>query len=232
MRSASRYAVYYAPPASSPLADFAAAWLGWDPVAGRSVAHPKAPPLTGSEVASVTEMPRRYGFHGTLKAPFRLADGRGYDDLVAAVAGLAATRGPITLPGLALTRLGRFIALTPAGDQTALADFAEALVVGLDPLRAPLDDAELERRRKSGLTPRQDELLRLWGYPYALDEFQFHLTLTGALAPEYRARALAALRPLVAAFEAESLVIAEVCLFADPGAGENFRLIERVPLTG
>ena len=232
MRSASRYAVFYAPPEASPLERFATAWLGWDPAAGRLVDHPDAPPLSSHDRARMTETPRRYGFHGTLKAPFRLAAGITYDDLVSAVAGLAATLRPITLPGLTLTRLGRFIALTPAGDQTPLAHLAETLVVGLDPLSAPLDDAELERRRKSGLTPRQDELLRFWGYPYALEEFQFHLTLTGALPREDGARAMAALRPLVAVFEAKPLVIEEVCLFADPGEGANFRLVERVPLTG
>jgi len=232
MRSARRYAVYYAPPKAGPLERFAAAWLGWDPVGGQPVVHPDAPPLTGPEIARVTETPRRYGFHGTLKAPFRLADGIRYDDLVAAVAALAASLGPLTLPGLTLTRLGRFIALTPTGDQTALSQLAETLVVGLDRLRAPLDDTELARRRKSGLTPRQDELLSRWGYPYAMEEFQFHLTLTGALPPEDGARAMEALRPLVAAFEAEPFVIGELCLFAEPGEGENFRLVERVSLAG
>ena len=232
MHAADRYAVYYAPPEASPLAEFANAWLGWEPAEGRTVAHPDAPPLTGEEVARVTETPRRYGFHGTLKAPFRLADGVGYDDLVSTVAGLASAMRPASLPGLALTRLGRFIALTPAGDQTALAHLAERFVVELDPLRAPLDDSELARRRQARLTPRQDELLRRWGYPYALDEFQFHLTLTGALSPEDAERAMAALRPLVAPFESEPFVVSEVCIFADPGGSEHFRLVERVPLAG
>ena len=46
------------------------------------------------------------------------------------------------------------------------------------------------------------------------------------------ARAMAALRPLVAPFEAKPFVIAELCVFADPGDGANFRLVERLPLTG
>ncbi len=232
MHSASRYAVFYAPPDAGALARFANAWLGWDPVAGQPVAHPPAPPLTALDVARVTGTPRRYGFHGTLKAPFRLADGAGYDDLVSAVAGLAARLRPVTLPGLALSRLGPFIALTPTGDQTALSQLAERLVVDLDPLRAPLDQSELARRRRSPLTPRQDALLGRWGYPYALEEFRFHLTLTGALSPEEGEQAMTALRPLVAAFEAAPLAIDELCLFADPGDGANFRLVERLPLSG
>lgn len=232
MISASRYAVYYAPPDDSALAWFANAWLGWDPVAGRELAHPAAPPLAAPDVARVTGTPRRYGFHGTLKAPFRLADGAGYDDLVSAVARLAATLPPVTAKGLALSALGKFIALTPMGDQTALEELAGRLVVDLDPLRAPLDGSELARRRRSPLTPRQDVLLQRWGYPYALEEFRFHLTLTGALSAEDGERAMTALRPLVAPFEAERFAVAELCIFADPGDGANFRLVERLPLSG
>lgn len=232
MYSADRYAVYYAPPEASALARFGAAWLGWDPAAGTSVAHPDAPPLSGAEITRVTEFPRRFGFHGTLKAPFRLADGRGYDDLKSALAALAATLRPIAMPGLALSRLGRFVALTPTGNEAALAELATRLVVDLDALRAPLDDGELDRRRHAGLTPRQDELLRLWGYPYVLEEFRFHLTLTGALAPADGERAMTALRPLVAAFEEEPFEIEEVCLFADPGGGGPFRLLDRLALGG
>lgn len=232
MISASRYAVYYAPPQASPLALFADAWLGWDPAAGREVTHPAAPPLTDADVARVTVTPRRYGFHGTLKAPFRLADGIVYDDLLTAVAGLAATQRPVTLPGLALSSLGPFIALTPTGDQRALENLAERVVVDLDHLRAPLNESELARRRYSPLTPRQDAMLQRWGYPYALAEFRFHLTLTGALSAKDGERTMTALRPLVAPFETERFKIVDLCVFADPGDGANFRLVERLPLSG
>ncbi len=232
MESAHRYAVYFAPPESSELARFAASWLGWDPAQARTLPHPDAPPLSAEDVARVTAFPRRYGFHGTLKAPFRLADGRGYDDLAEAVEQLAATLPPVTMPGLALSRLGRFIALTAQGDASSLNHLAERVAVDLDPLRAPLNDAELAKRRKSGLTDRQDEYLRRWGYPYVLDEFRFHLTLTGPLPAEDAERAEAALKPLVARFEPEPFVINDLCLFADPGDGTSFRIVARIALMG
>ena len=34
---------------------------------------------------------------------------------------------------------------------------------------------------RNGLSPRQDELLKRWGYPYVLEEWRFHLTLTGRM---------------------------------------------------
>ena len=232
MRSAHRYAVFYAPPEASDLARFAAAWLGWNPASGEPVPHPHAPPLSVEEVARFTEFPRRYGFHGTLKAPFRLADGCSYGDLAEGVERLAASLPPVTMPGLALSRLGRFIALTACGEPSLLNTMAERVAVDLDPLRAPLNDAELAKRRKSGLTARQDDYLRRWGYPYVLDEFRFHLTLTGPLPPDQADRAEAALRPLITRFVSEPLAIDDVCLFADPGDGSHFRIVDRFALTG
>ena len=41
--------------------------------------------------------------------------------------------------------------------------------------------ADLERRRKSGLSERHDTYLVRWGYPYIFDEFRFHLTLSNKL---------------------------------------------------
>ena len=63
----------------------------------------------------------------------------------------------------------------------ALSDFAAATVAGLDPFRAPPSEAELDRRRRVGLSASQERMLKYWGYPYVFDEFRFHLTLSGRL---------------------------------------------------
>ncbi|TMV36066.1 DUF1045 domain-containing protein, partial [Thioclava sp. BHET1] len=99
MADFSRYAVYYAPPAG-PLADFGAGWLGWDPVAGLPRAHPAVAGLP-CPVAELTATPRKYGFHGTLKPPFRLAPGTEAGGLIAALDALAADLAPLALEGLA-----------------------------------------------------------------------------------------------------------------------------------
>lgn len=158
------------------MADFGASWLGWDVVNGQASRQPDLPDLR-----DITMTPRKYGFHGTLKPPFRLKDGRTVADLEKAVAELAASLAPAICDGLALTTLGRFLALTPHGDTTALQRVATACVSTLDDFRAPASDAELARRRASGLTARQDALLVQWGYPYVMEEFRFHLTLSGQL---------------------------------------------------
>ena len=128
--------------------------------------------------------PRKYGFHGTLKPPFRLRRGHGVKDLEDATARLAASLAPACCDGLRLTPIGRFLALTPSGSLDQLQRVAEACVRELDAFRAPASEAELARRRKAGLSPRQDALLEKWGYPYVFEEFRFHLTLSGQLSED------------------------------------------------
>ncbi|APE44514.1 phosphonate metabolism protein [Sulfitobacter alexandrii] len=172
-----RYAVYYTPRGA--LADRGAAWLGWDIASGRSVDQPDLP---GEDLATLTATPRKYGFHATIKPPFTLAAGTDVADLSQAVARFCAQFAPVTLDGLQVSTLGRFLALTPTGDQQALNDLASEAVMQLDGYRAPATAEELARRRASPLSPEQERNLRDWGYPHVLDLFRFHMTLTGRVA--------------------------------------------------
>lgn len=224
-----RYAIYFAPAPGS-LADFGAAWLGWDAQAGRAVAHPDVPGLP-CPVSELTRQPRKYGFHGTLKPPFRLADGRRPEDLAEAVHLLAARLSPVRMQGLQLGRLGRFLALTPEGNGAELAALAGAVVTGLDTYRAPLTADETARRRPDRLGPRQRANLEQWGYPYVLEEFQFHLTLTGPLEDTRVQAVRAALVPVLEPLLPEPFEVPDICLF---GEGEDgyFRLVHRYALSG
>lgn len=172
-----RYAIYFTPPAG-PLSDFGAAWLGWDAVHGTAVAHPEISDLP-APISEITEAPRRYGLHATITPPFRLAEGSSEANLVTAFAGFCATTKAVTLSGLDLAPLGRFLALVPRGDQDAPGKLAAATVAALDHFRAPLTPTELARRRVPGLTAAQEALLLRWGYPYVMEAFRFHITLTG-----------------------------------------------------
>ncbi len=109
-----RYAVYYTVP-QGPLADFGASWLGWDLVTGREVPHQTLPDLSQNEIAEITQTPRKYGFHGTIKPPFRLADGCDADGLMLAFQRAASQVAPVTLDGLKLAQIGRFLALVVDG---------------------------------------------------------------------------------------------------------------------
>jgi putative phosphonate metabolism protein len=223
-----RWAVYYLPPPegiTAGLAAAGAAWLGWDVEGGRAVAHPGVAGLP-VPVADLTGVPRRYGFHATIKPPFRLADGTTPGDLMAASATLCAGLAPVRLEGLQLTDPDGFLALTPAGDTGALDALAARVVADLDPFRAPAPPEETARRRAAGLTARQDALLERWGYPYVMEEFGFHMTLTGRLPADQRAAVAAALEGWLVPVLPRPFVIGHLAL-AGEGADGRFRRVAR-----
>lgn len=178
-----RYAIYYTPDLASPLAQFGASWLGWDIHQGVEMPHPDMPDLPDA-IADLTQTPRKYGFHGTLKAPFHLTEGKTETGLCTAIERFAQSRHVFEFGPLHVTNLGRFIALTQITPNPSLHVLASACVRELDVFRAPMTVEDLQRRRKSNLTARQDALLRFWGYPYVMEEFRFHLTLTGPIAED------------------------------------------------
>jgi putative phosphonate metabolism protein len=219
-----RYAIYYAPEAG-PFATAAAKWLGWDPELGAVVTQPEV----GVDLVDLTNDPRKYGFHGTIKAPFRMADGMGRDALSDALSALAANLKPVEMPGLELVALDGFLALVPQGDTSNLLALAAQVVERLGHLRAPLTEAEIALRRPERLTSRQRALLDQFGYPYVMEEFRFHLTLSRRLT----AAENAALMPRASTYFAPHLPkpfrISTLCLFGEAMDG-RFHLLHRYPL--
>lgn len=228
-----RLAAYWTPP-PGPLADALAAWLGWDPGRGAPVPHPDVPGLP-RPVAEITEAPRRYGPHATLAPPLRLAPGRRPEEVEAAVERLARRLAPARADGLRLGRIGGFVALLPEGDPAALDALAAEAVRALDPLRARPEAAEIEKRRAAGLDPREEALLLRWGYPYVMERFRFHVTLSGPL-PESgagaEARAVeAALGPWLGPLLPRPFVLDALSLMGE-GPDGRFRVLGRHPLRG
>ncbi|RAK22846.1 putative phosphonate metabolism protein [Salipiger aestuarii] len=221
-----RFAVYYAP-APGPFADFCASWLGWDAALGRPSPHPDIPGLP-RPLTEITQTPRKYGFHATLKPPFRLTGTRAA--LERDLAALAARLAPAQMPGLALTRLGAFLALTPTGDTERLSELAAETVRALDRHRAPPTAAELARRRNARLSPSQEVNLDRWGYPYVMQDFRFHLTLTGRLSPEQAEQTRAALAPVLAPLLPAPFRVDALSLFGEASDGW-FHLLHRYALT-
>lgn len=227
---ARRHAIYYTPP-PGPLARFGDAWLGWDPVAGIERAHPEVVDLP-APVAEITAAPRRYGFHGTIMAPFRLAPEATADALAEDLVRFTATRPPVALHGLSLAASDGYVALRPDGDSPALDTLAGAVVEAFESYRAPLDEAELARRRAAGLTPGQDRLLLRWGYPYVMEAFGFHMTLSGKLKPADAERVRAALRPHLTPLLAAPYLIDALTLVAEDAETGRFHQVGRYTFSG
>ncbi|MEM6441585.1 MAG: DUF1045 domain-containing protein [Pseudomonadota bacterium] len=226
-----RYAIYYAPPSGSELWRWGSAWLGWDAEARAPAEQPQVEGLPGA-LSEMTAFSRRYGFHGTLKPPFALAEGRAADELIAAAAALAARTAPFEAPALRLSAATRFASLRLSAPSPEMSALAAACVTELDGFRAPPSEGELARRRKAGLTEAQEANLTRWGYPYVLEAFSFHLTLAGPLEAEALARVAEALAPRVAPLCRAPLPVTEIAVYGDPGGGAPFALIERLPFAG
>lgn len=227
-----RYAIYFAP-RPGPLATLGTAWLGWDAEAGHgaTLAPGQRWPDLPRPPLELTAGPRKYGFHGTLKPPFVMAETRTVAGLHAALAALAPRLPRVKLDGLQMMEIGPFLALVPEGDAAPVGDLAATLVEALDGFRAPPDADELRRRRAPGLTERQDALLARWGYPYVMEEFRFHITLTGPLDPEERAATRTAIEPLFRPLLERPFRIDDICLFGE-GQDGRFRNLHRYALTG
>src|SRR5208283_3593598 len=116
----SRYAIYLTPPQDSDLWRFGCDVVGRDAYTGQS-ADGFAP--EGQELEAwrkVTSEPRRFGFHATLKAPFRLRADLDVFDLMDAVAGFASRRVPFDAGRLQVGHMAAgeeraFVVLKPEG---------------------------------------------------------------------------------------------------------------------
>ena len=178
---ACRYAVYFAPLPDSPWWQAGSAWLGRCAASQALLPQPVIAGVSNAQLLALTAAPRRYGWHATLKAPFALRNGANLRTLREALQSLAQETVAFDLPPLQAACLDDFLALVPQGNCDALQAVAQACVTKLHPLAAPLSAAELQRRRKADLSPGQDALLVRWGYPYVMEHFRFHCSLTGSL---------------------------------------------------
>ena len=228
-----RYAVYYAPPAAGSLWRLAQTWLGRDCESGERLAQPALEGWTAEEIAGATESPRRYGFHATLKAPFQLAAGASLRDLHDRLAAFASRQRAFLAPPLKVSAIGPFIALTLSAPSPEMQALAAAAVQDLDRFRAPPAPESLQHRLGKGLTPRQQELLHLWGYPYVLEEFRFHMTLTDPLAETARRERLQIqLATLFGPALTEPVPVREISLYSQASAERPFLLAERFRFGG
>jgi len=226
---AHRYAIYYAAPRESPLERFGIHWLGRDHRTDATLAQPVVPGIAPERLHALTAAPRRYGFHGTLKAPFRLIEGYAQRDLHEAVEAFAGAREAFTLPPLVVADLEGFLAFVPSESAAALADLAAACVRQFEPFRAPLTPDEIARRPLARLSERQRWQLQSFGYPYIFEDFAFHMTLTERLAPADTAILRPHLNRLAAPLASEPFVVDSMAVFEEPTPGAAFRLTGQYP---
>jgi putative phosphonate metabolism protein len=211
-----RVAVFFTPPPEHPLTRAAALWLGRDAFTGEELPPSAGEGVAANEVASLTAEPRRYGFHATLKPPFRLAEGCRLEDVDEALAVVARGLAPVDVGRLAVSEIGSFLALTPAVECSAVGELAAEIVRRFDLFRAPPAPDEIVRRYPERLLPRQRDHLMRWGYPYVFDEFLFHMTLTGPVPKARRAVVRHVVENRFRPLLNRSVVVDALALFVEP----------------
>jgi hypothetical protein len=213
----------------SPWWRFGAGWLGRDERTGAALRQPRRPEWSEEAFHALTRDPRRYGFHATLKAPFRLRDGLAEKQLFTRVDALAAELASVRIGALVPVIIDNFVALAPAERQPGLEALAARCVTELEDLRAPLSQQELARRRPERLTLTEREMLLRFGYPYVLGLFRFHMTLSGPADPVTGDLLVQRAHEAVLPLNAEGTpVLDRLCVFREDHPGAPFlRVHER-----
>lgn len=220
-----RYAIYHAAARGGVLDRFGAHMLGYDGWTGEDLSFPEDVVRSVPDWRDLTQDPRKYGFHATLKAPMALADGKTEAELLAACESFAGTPRPVPAITPVVNSISGFLAVVPTEPSAELERLAADCVSAFDSFRAPLTPEDRARRNPAKLTPRQCDYLDRWGYPYVMEEFRFHMTLTGRLGSERREPLLAMLRERFAAIGLTRLAIDGIALFRQDDAASRFRII-------
>lgn len=218
--SAPRYAIYHAPAVDSPWWRFGAPWLGRDDARGEPLDQPRWPQWSPRDFHALTAEPRRYGFHATLKAPFRLRPLVDEAILCQRVDWLARDLPAAALGALVPERISDFVALVPQAPNAAIGALAWRCVMELDDLRAPLTPEELARRRPEALDARARGFLERFGYPWVMDLFRFHMTLSGPVDAQTGDLLVRHAAEAVAGLNAQHPpVVDRLCVFREDGPG-------------
>jgi 2'-5' RNA ligase len=80
------------------------------------------------------------------------------------------------------------------------------------------------------LTARQRSHLDRWGYPYVMEDFHFHMTLTGRLGDVKREAIRTILQERFALLEITTLSIDGIALFRQDDADSRFRIVSHCAL--
>lgn len=225
-----RYAIYFSPPPDDSLTEASSRWLGRDAFSGTVFGPPTALAMPAGEWQGLVRDPQRYGFHATLKAPFELCEGQRETDLIEAFDNFAASKNAFNLPRIVIDQLGPFFALVPDIVYPPMHAFCASIVETFEPFRAPLSKVDIDRRHPDRLSNIQRDNLVRWGYPYVMDEFRFHMTLTGPVQPARVSLVRRELEQRFSQYNGHPLQIGGLALFIETHRGAPFTVHRWQPL--
>ncbi len=248
-----RYAVYFAPNpqncldmgrTSAVLHEVMTPLFGRDGLTGESVPLCVPEDFTETEWSAVVKTPAYYGLHATLKAPFELAQAGVRPALMRTVAEIASHFVPFDVPKMQLAWIADhsvptgaeaheeaemergFFALVPESPSSLLPFLERACVMDLDGFRAPISSDDIARRHVT--TERERNHLVMWGYHRVLEDFRFHITLTGSIADAaLRERVQAVLEKALVDVIGKPLTVDSIVLFRQARRTLPFTAVRR-----
>lgn len=217
-----RYAIYFSPAKDHPLTEAASRWLGRDAFSG--TLHDDH-----SAFADVTAEPRRYGFHATLKAPFELSQKYSEADLLSAFDDFAANQSAFDIPRVVVDALGPFRACSRPHLPTA---------AGLRRRdrrsfrQVPCSAFRKRYRTPSATEPDGKPAAKSFfvGLSYVMDDFRFHMTLTGRVNDSEATGLRDILTSEFSEFTDRPLSVSGIALFAEETRGAPFAVHRWLPL--
>jgi len=219
---AKRYGIYYAPATNSTLWKLGSQWLGRDCVSNAELVQPDLQGEKALSLSDYTISARRYGFHATIKPPFRLKNGKTLVGLKRQLNEFARAHTPVVIGNMKISAIGRFLALVPVDQSDALTKFASSCVREFDPFRAPMTAERRAKRMAAGLSERQIEMLDRWGYPYVMDQFRMHMTLSDQLPQDAGPIVLKTTRDWFKQELSKPVCLDRVCLYEEAEQGAPF----------
>ena len=227
-----RFAIYFTLEPTDPIYLLASIWLGYDLWSGKVVDQSNSPLLDENltSYSAQTSNPRQYGFHATLKPPFRLKQGESLVELDQALQNFSQQTSAFECEPLSIQQLGQFLSLCPPKPCQKLNKLAEQCVKTFDRFRAPLNQVEIKKRKPEQLSEPQKKYLEQWGYPFVCDEFQFHMTLSDKLRNPELEEISNYLKNRFSTVLGKPLVINQLCLCQQSDNNNRFRIIKQYPL--
>lgn len=225
-----RYAIYFTFAQDSPMYQLGMEWLGHD-IYKKTSGIKKTLSGNNTENNILTKKARQYGFHATLKAPFRLREGTTKKQLKKTFKFYASKHRAFECNLLKVEQLGNFIALVPQKKCKKLNKLANDCTMTFETFRATLSAEEIIHRKPEKLTANQQLLLDKWGYPFVMDEFRFHITLTDALTTEKLQHTLPVLKEYFDPHLSQPLLINQIHLVRQKDKTQPFSIIESANLS-
>jgi hypothetical protein len=227
-----KYAVYWVPKRTDPLARFGVCWTGWCAEQGEFRARSEFGSFS-FDVAAITRRLRRHGLHAVIKAPFRLGTGRSRFTLEHVLGQLVDDSVSFQLPRLELAVVDGRVALVPRQNCPALSD----MVASIGDAVAPLDAAGSANgfAESAVLSPALEGIVVEDAEPLvqlpAADTHRFHMPLTDPLGIELAFKVMAELKPLLEPMLDDPRALDDIALMGDPGQGRPLRVLQRYDLS-